>query len=54
MNQRPQGLKVEKAMAGFLQYKSAESLASVTWLRPQKAGDNSSEYPRLCIVPDCL
>lgn len=25
MNQRPQGLKVEKAMAGFLQYKSAEA-----------------------------
>ncbi len=30
MNQRPQGLKVEKAMAGFLQYKSAEGLAPVT------------------------
>ena len=30
MNQRPQGLKVEKALAGFLQYKSAEGLAPVT------------------------
>jgi len=30
MNQRPQGLKVQKAITGFLQYKSAEGLAPVT------------------------
>ena len=30
MNQRPQGLKVQKAMTGFLQYKSAEGLAPVS------------------------
>jgi len=30
MNQRPQGLKVQKALIGFLQYKSAEGLAPVT------------------------
>ena len=30
MNQRPQGLKVKKALNGFLQYKSAEGLAPVT------------------------
>jgi hypothetical protein len=30
MNQRPQGLKVQKAMTGFLHYKSAEGLAPVT------------------------
>lgn len=30
MNQRPQGLKVQKAVTGFLQYKSAEGLAPVT------------------------
>ena len=30
MNQRPQGLKVKKAITGFLQYKSAEGLAPVT------------------------
>ena len=30
MNQRPQGLNVSKAVSGFLQYKSAEGLATVT------------------------
>lgn len=30
MNQRPQGLKVQKALTGFLHYKSAEGLAPVT------------------------
>jgi site-specific recombinase XerD len=30
MNQRPQGLKVQKAITGFLHYKSAEGLAPVT------------------------
>ena len=30
MNQRPQGLKIKKAITGFLQYKSAEGLAPVT------------------------
>jgi len=30
MNQRPTGLKVTKAITGFLQYKSAEGLAPVT------------------------
>jgi len=30
MNQRPQGLKADKAVTGFLQYKSAEGLAPVT------------------------
>ena len=30
MNQRPQGLKVQKAVTGFLQYKSAEGLAPIT------------------------
>ncbi len=30
MNQRPQGLNVQKAITGFLQYKSAEGLAPVT------------------------
>jgi hypothetical protein len=30
MNRGPQGLKVEKTMAGFLKYKSAEGLAPVT------------------------
>jgi hypothetical protein len=29
-NQRPQGLQVDKAITGFLQYKSAEGLAPVT------------------------
>jgi hypothetical protein len=31
MNQRPQGLKVQKAITGFLQYKSAEGLAFSSW-----------------------
>ena len=30
MNQRPQGLKADKAITGFLQYKSAEGLVPVT------------------------
>jgi hypothetical protein len=30
MHQRPQGLKADKAITGFLQYKSAEGLAPVT------------------------
>ena len=30
MNQRPTGLKVTKAITGFLQYKSAEGLSPVT------------------------
>ena len=30
MNQRPQGLSATKAITGFLQYKSAKGLASVT------------------------
>jgi len=30
MNRRPQGLNADKAVTGFLQYNSAEGLASVT------------------------
>jgi len=30
MDQRPQGLKVQKAITGFLQHKSVEGLAHVT------------------------
>ena len=30
MNQRPQGLKADKAITGFMQYKSAKGLAPVT------------------------